>query len=1210
MITRWNFARRIPAHLLVLPMLLALFGDALAIHRETPFLVNASDRPGRISTNPGPSHGLPARIAFHSADDLLDNGSVGSEIYVYILTPNNELSGTLGQITNFDGDSTNPTATEGARLVAFESMAPIVGETFGTQQLYLWIRSTNQYVQLTRGQAPSSLPNLDGKGWTVAYQSRADLKQGGGLGVAQQIFVHDLTGGPFCDITGCRVDPTKLIQITDAAVDSANPELSADGKRVFFESAAPLLGVSNGFTQIFMADLENGGMLTQITNGLGDSRNPGPVPNGSFVAFESEGDLLGLGPGGRQIYVYDLERGVLKQVSRGPGEAFAPSFGTSVGISFIGNGDLLGVGMGVGDHLFFFEPRVNQLFQVTRDPGTTSANAVARGNFIVFDSDEDIMRTGMTGRQVYSFNSEGRIPKPFIGKKLVDFVPSGGARLEFGTRDLRAETPMAIAESTLTFPPFPVAGYGTFCLRATGPATGVLSCSGGRSGGDLIITQDHMTNDIDPLCLTPGSCREGETCPQLQPHLYPCTTVGCIPEGVCNGPVRTLRGGNYKPGGAELSIPITVSLSLDDGLDGEYCTDDDEWVVRDNVETLLELTTGGVKGSILNANAVPGAILDTSSAMGAVVGSAAGSFLGSAGGVFLGSPFDCKRLEKSNYQDVTFVGVLPLIDAITSPPGTADVIVPIVVPLLAGQPYEPDCYGPGCNVLTYCETDLECSDGNVCNGIETCVSNSCAPGSSAVCDDGNACNGVEQCDANLGCLPAAAPLDCDDGALCTFDQCTASGGCSHTFIPGCCLIDADCQDINVCNGTETCVAGDCVPGVTLVCGDGDACNGDELCDPALGCVAGVAPTCDDGARCTFDRCDPIFGCRHLPIPGCCGNDGDCRDNSVCNGLETCDVGLGNCLPGVTMACDDGDACNGIETCDPELGCQEATAPVCDDGAPCTADSCDPLLGCVSTSMSGCCLVDADCQDTSACNGLETCVAGDCLPGAVVPCDDGDLCNGVETCDPAGGCIPGVAPACQDDGAPCTNDICDPLLGCVHVAIPGCCTVDTDCSDSDVCNGDETCIAGTCFGGTPLVCDDGEVCNGAETCDPVLGCQVGTGFADPFTFEAIQCQINAFTFAFQDTPVEAFGRPRKKHALWLLVRKVRRTFDLPPDPASQAGRRKTKPKNSVRHLRRFSRRIDRLILKQIGVQAEIGPLGDMADELIGVINQFILNAPQP
>src|SRR5688500_10909468 len=49
-----------------------------------------------------------------------------------------------------------------------------------------------------------------------------------------------------------------------------------------------------------------------------------------------------------------------------------------------------------------------------------------------------------------------------------------------------------------------------------------------------------------------------------------------------------------------------------------------------------------------------------------------------------------------------------------------------------------------------------------------------------------------------------------------------------------------------------------------------------------------------------------------------------------------------------------------------------------------------------------CSTDPDCTDGNACNGVEICQDGTCIPGIPPPpcIDDGDACNGPETCDPA------------------------------------------------------------------------------------------------------------------------------------------------------------------------------------------------------------------
>src|SRR5882724_10711192 len=84
---------------------------AYAMHRSTPFLVNLSNFPGGNSTNPGPSRLEPVRDPFESTSDLKHNGSSGQQIFLYTLSASGTDARTLTQITNFAGDSANPTAS-------------------------------------------------------------------------------------------------------------------------------------------------------------------------------------------------------------------------------------------------------------------------------------------------------------------------------------------------------------------------------------------------------------------------------------------------------------------------------------------------------------------------------------------------------------------------------------------------------------------------------------------------------------------------------------------------------------------------------------------------------------------------------------------------------------------------------------------------------------------------------------------------------------------------------------------------------------------------------------------------------------------------------------------------------------------------------------------------------------------------------------------
>jgi hypothetical protein len=66
-----------------------------------------------------------------------------------------------------------------------------------------------------------------------------------------------------------------------------------------------------------------------------------------------------------------------------------------------------------------------------------------------------------------------------------------------------------------------------------------------------------------------------------------------------------------------------------------------------------------------------------------------------------------------------------------------------------------------------CASDVECDDGNACDGVEHCVAGTCGTGTALVCDDTNECT-TDTCDPSLGCESVAVT----DGTACTGGTCT------------------------------------------------------------------------------------------------------------------------------------------------------------------------------------------------------------------------------------------------------------------------------------------------------------------------------------------------------------------------------------------------------------------------------------------------------
>ncbi len=143
-----------------------------------------------------------------------------------------------------------------------------------------------------------------------------------------------------------------------------------------------------------------------------------------------------------------------------------------------------------------------------------------------------------------------------------------------------------------------------------------------------------------------------------------------------------------------------------------------------------------------------------------------------------------------------------------------------------------------------CTDDTDCADADACNGNETCVDGACSAGTALNCEDDDNCT-TDSCDAAAGCVHDV--VDCDPGEECNPD----SGICEA--LP--CDTDDECDDADVCNGTETCVDG--------------------------ACVAGTALNCDDSDLCTTDACDATDGCSNTAV--------ECADG------ETCEAATGNCV---------------------------------------------------------------------------------------------------------------------------------------------------------------------------------------------------------------------------------------------------------------------------------------------------------------------------
>jgi cysteine-rich repeat protein len=436
-----------------------------------------------------------------------------------------------------------------------------------------------------------------------------------------------------------------------------------------------------------------------------------------------------------------------------------------------------------------------------------------------------------------------------------------------------------------------------------------------------------------------------------------------------------------------------------------------------------------------------------------------------------------------------------------------------------------------------CSNPVGLDDGNPCT-TDTCTAalgvQHQPVGNGVSCSNGNACDGTETCFSGV-CSPGTPP-GLDDGNPCTADSCTPATGPTHTPAADGTL----CLNSSLCDGTEACLAGVCTPG--------------------------TSPIVNDDNPCTTDSCDPITGVQHLPVPELTG----CPNATLCDGTETCVTGL--CQSGTPPVVDDGNPCT-IDTCDASLGVAHTPAPdgtSCSDGNACTlADSCQN--GSCSASQSVSCPLPPGCStqgvcdpSTGVCSGASGCVV--CGSGSLDPgeqCDDGNTlsgdgcsatctverCNGVvcpgasdpcmqNTCSPTTGqCV--LSPkangvTCDDNRLCTTGDQCQDgscsgaAIDCgggsatdcgsatfcqetTGVCVTGPAPNDTPCNDGDLCTTDDACLAGACKGALSVACFAETVTQIDPTVPTLMGPSTAFIYTGP---DAVQRGMESQTIDFR------------------------------------------------------------------------------------------------
>ncbi len=428
----------------------------------------------------------------------------------------------------------------------------------------------------------------------------------------------------------------------------------------------------------------------------------------------------------------------------------------------------------------------------------------------------------------------------------------------------------------------------------------------------------------------------------------------------------------------------------------------------------------------------------------------------------------------------------------------------------SGDGCEPDC------AWSCVSTDpaRNCASADPCVGDGTCndASHTCTAGTSV--QDGSPCGSAQIC-VGGNCVAQ----QCGDGFVSAGEDCdfgpganTAGSGCEPTCVFSCTTSPDSCDDGNPCNGTEACaqVSGPngtsgqaCVPGTPLAdnttCGVGSYCKA-GVCTAAVCGNGTVEPgeQCDDGNPVNGDGCDTDCTYSCVTASTDCTSTAPACDMWQCNSTShTCEA--------VTDPSKNGTSCPGGTGYTCKNGTCSAPAAVCGNGVKETGEACD--LGAANGTGQGCssscqldCTTNADCADANVCDGTETCVAATVNGQSVMKCQVGTPAADGTACGTGAICL---AAQCKNsicgDGFIDTakGEACD--LGATNGTGQGCssscqldCTTNADCSDGNVCNGAETCVAATVSGQSVMKCQaaanaakctacTGGLCDGAGQC---------------------------------------------------------------------------------------------------------------------------------
>ena len=377
---------------------IVLPGPAHALHRRTAELVQVTPISGAGAVANPRWSGF-RFMSFDSDADIVGNGNSTRQIFVFDLRQRNR-DGSLAitQVTSGDGDYSHASTARRGRKVAYDGL-----DDDGVRQLYFLNRKTGALDAITAGSADSKNASLDEVGRVMVFESEADFFNTGETG-SQIYLVEFRAADPTCPYPCAANGNAGLTQITNKSGNNHNPSTSKAGKTIAFESDADLLGTGETGNQIYLRD--ETGTIVRFSTGSGTGHNPSLSRNGRQIAFDSNDDLTNESSTGRQIFMQRRLGLPVERMTVAPSgtsrEASVSTRGRQV--SFVSENDLANLGSS-GPELFVLNVRRGTIAQVTNGPSTIITQpAHSTGVFSAFIADGDLLGNGTSGVALYLVN--------------------------------------------------------------------------------------------------------------------------------------------------------------------------------------------------------------------------------------------------------------------------------------------------------------------------------------------------------------------------------------------------------------------------------------------------------------------------------------------------------------------------------------------------------------------------------------------------------------------------------------------------------------------------------------------------------------------------------------------------------------------------------------------------------------------------------------